>query len=275
MQDILIIGCGNMGQAILKGWLSFSHNRIIVVDPNRLNREKAQALGAETFLDVATLSESYSGKFELVLVAVKPQVLSSVLPEYRVFLNQDTVILSIAAGIGLKQLQKALPNQINIIRCMPNMPASVSEGVMACVGNEHLCREKQASITSLLETNGCVVWLDNESEIDAVTAISGSGPAYFYLMTEYLAIAGVSLGLTSKLSEKLARATFVGSSALLKSDNAESPKQLRISVTSPGGTTEAGLAILMSEETGLLKLLNATVKSAKDRATDLSRTDDS
>lgn len=270
MKKVLVLGYGNMGRAIVEGWSAVKELERVVVDPSEQGRQRAESIGAQAFADIdAVIAADLSG-FDLVLVAVKPQVVSTVLAQCCGLVAEAGVVLSIAAGIDLASLRSGLPQAGGIARCMPNMPASVGAGVMACVAEAACTPAQQAFISALLGCNGQVLWLSEESQIDIVTAVSGSGPAYFYLMTEYLAAAAVAKGLPAELAEPLAAATFTGSAQLLQAGN-DSPARLREQVTSPAGTTAAGLAQLMRQPDGLEALMQDVVSAAHTRALALSR----
>jgi pyrroline-5-carboxylate reductase len=206
----------------------------------------------------------------VVLIAVKPQMMDEVLPQLRALAGGDTLFLSIAAGTPIARFEDALGEGAVVIRAMPNTPAAVGRGITAIVGNAHATEDQMALAGRLLGAVGDVVRLDNEGQMDAVTGLSGSGPAYVFHMVEALAVAGEAQGLPPELATKLARATVAGAGALLDGSE-ETAEQLRVNVTSPNGTTQAGLEILMSEEDGLPVLMCRTVAAAADRSRELRK----
>jgi pyrroline-5-carboxylate reductase len=205
----------------------------------------------------------------VVLIAVKPQMMADALPDLQAMGNGETLFLSVAAGISIATYQDILGANTPIIRAMPNTPAAVGKGITAIVGNAQSTAEHLTLAKDLLSAIGQVVTLNEESQMDAVTGVSGSGPAYVFHMIETLAAAGEAQGLAPELAMQLAKATVAGAGALAEQSD-ESPSQLRINVTSPNGTTQAGLEVLMDPTTGLPPLMNATVKAATDRSKELA-----
>ena len=267
---ILLVGCGRMGGALLAGWLEqgLAGSAIKVVEPQtdqlgmaELSRRGVAVFGSGDGLDPDIIPD-------VVLFAVKPQALDAVTPAYRRF-SKSAVFLSVAAGRTLDSLQALLGHGAAIVRCMPNTPAAVRRGVTVACANAGASGDQRALCTKLLEAVGEVVWIEDETLMDAVTAVSGSGPAYLFLFVEELAAAGVAAGLPRDLAERLARLTVTGAGALLATSSL-SPSQLRENVTSPGGTTEAALKILMGPG-GLSNLMSVAVRSAAERSRELSR----
>jgi len=205
----------------------------------------------------------------IVLVAVKPQMMADALPVLRAMGNGDTLFVSVAAGVTIANYEGILGDQTPIIRAMPNTPAAVGKGITAIVGNANSSAAQMDQAEALLQAIGQVVRLDNESQMDAVTGVSGSGPAYVFHMIEALAAAGEAQGLSPELAMQLAKATVAGAGVLAEEAD-ETPSQLRVNVTSPNGTTQAGLEVLMDDATGLPPLMKATVKAATDRSKELS-----
>ena len=200
------------------------------------------------------------------MLAVKPQVMPDIAPPYARF--GDAAFLSIAAGKPLAFFAKLL-GDVAIVRAMPNTPAAVQAGITVCVANAKVDAARRATCQGLLESVGEVAWVEDEGLMDAVTAVSGSGPAYVFLLAEVMAKAGIAAGLPPDLSTKLARATVWGSGQLLNA-SAESSEQLRINVTSPGGTTAAALAVLMAEGKGFAELMTDAVAAATRRGKELA-----
>jgi pyrroline-5-carboxylate reductase len=208
----------------------------------------------------------------MVLVAVKPQMMGDALPQLQAYGNKDIVFLSVAAGTSIATYEAILGDQTPIIRAMPNTPAAIAQGITAIIGNDKVADDDMDLAENLLCAIGQVVRLENEGQMDAVTGVSGSGPAYVFHMIETLAAAGAAQGLAPDLAMTLAKATVAGAGALAIAAD-ETPEQLRINVTSPNGTTQAGLEVLMDEATGLPSLIGKTVAAATDRSRELGKND--
>ncbi|WP_299738177.1 pyrroline-5-carboxylate reductase [uncultured Roseobacter sp.] len=259
---LVLLGCGKMGSAMLAGWLAkgLPASSVWVVDPNP--SDWLTSTGVH-------LSGSLPAAPAVVLVAVKPQMMADALPTLKAMGNGTTVFVSVAAGITIATFESILGAQTPIVRAMPNTPAAISRGITAIVGNSVVEAAALDEAEALLSAVGEVVRLETESQIDAVTGVSGSGPAYVFHMIETLAAAGAAQGLPADLSMQLAKATVAGAGALAQSAQ-EDPTQLRINVTSPNGTTQAALEVLMDEETGFPALLARAVKAATDRSRELA-----
>jgi pyrroline-5-carboxylate reductase len=221
----------------------------------------------ESFGIGATGTPPAGATAHVLLLAVKPQIIAGVLPDVRKLIGAGTVTVSIAAGTTLAALEAGLGRHA-IVRTMPNTPAQVGRGITAAAANGDVAAEGRELVTQLLEAVGEVVWVDDEAAIDAVTAVSGSGPAYVFLLAECLAEAGVAAGLPADVAARLARATVTGAGELLYLSDL-SPDQLRKNVTSPNGTTAAALAILIAED-GLAPLMKRAVAAAKKRSIELA-----
>ena len=204
----------------------------------------------------------------VILVAVKPQAMDSVLPALARLVGPATVVMSIAAGKSIASFERALPKGTAVVRAMPNTPAAIGRGISGAVANAETTAAQKQVCEDLLGAVGDVVWLEDEALIDAVTAVSGSGPAYVFLLTEALASAGEAAGLDAATAMQLARATVSGAGELLR-QSASDPATLRQNVTSPGGTTAAALAILMREGNGLDELMTEAVLAAQKRGREL------
>ncbi len=265
---LVLVGGGKMGSAMLEGWIQRGTDPagVTVVEPNA---EAADALrerfGVTTVSDAGGLPGNL--KPEVVVLAVKPQVLADVIPAYKRFATPATMFLSIAAGKTIGSFEAALGSDAAIVRAMPNTPAAVGRGATVGCPNPQVTNEQQRLCHDLLEAVGACHWVDDESLMDAVTAVSGSGPAYVFWLVECLANAGRDAGLESELAERLARLTVAGAGELLH-QSAESAEQLRRNVTSPGGTTAAALEILMDED-GLARLMVRAVSAATKRSRQL------
>ena len=257
---LVIIGCGKMGSALLEGWLKSGvlPQDIWIIEPKptaRLLALEGQGLHLNT---------GFPPQPALCLLAVKPQYMQQALPQLRELNGGLTVYLSIAAGISLAALEDSL-GEAAIIRAMPNTPAAIGLGITALIGNARTSSAQMDLARSLLQSIGETVLLQNEAQMDAVTGLSGSGPAYVFYMIEALTEAGIEQGLPEALAGQLALATVAGAGQLAVRSS-ESVAQLRINVTSPEGTTEAGLRVLMDADTGLKPLLGKTVAAAVIRA---------
>ena len=205
----------------------------------------------------------------IVLVAVKPQMMAEALPRLQEMGGGETVFVSVAAGTTIGYFESVLGRETPVVRAMPNTPAAIGKGITAVIGNAAVSNEGVDEAVQLLQAVGQVVRLENEGQIDAVTGVSGSGPAYVFHMIETLAAAGEAQGLPAAMAMQLAKATIAGAGALAE-EAVESPSQLRVNVTSPNGTTQAGLEVLMDLETGLPSLINKTVAAATDRSKELA-----
>ncbi|MCC5960919.1 MAG: pyrroline-5-carboxylate reductase [Rhodobacteraceae bacterium] len=260
---MVLMGCGKMGSALLAGWLAqgVQATSVHVVEPHPSDWLRASGVCLNGPLPDAPA---------VVVLAVKPQMMGNALPALQTFGNGKTLFFSIAAGTQLARFNEILGAQTPIIRAMPNTPAAVGQGISALIGNDKSSEQDMALAEELLAAVGQTVRLEDESQIDSVTGLSGSGPAYVFHMIEAMARAGEAQGLSPDLAMKLARATVIGAAALAR-DTTDSAEQLRINVTSPGGTTAAALALLMDETDGLPPLMVRAVKAAADRSRELAK----
>lgn len=265
---IVLVGAGKMGGALLEGWLGLGIEpaRLVVLDPN-LNPEAAKAL-ADKGVSANPAYDSIPHAAVLIL-AVKPQVAPAVIASIRGIVGPKSVVVSIMAGRTIGFMQEALPRGAAIVRTIPNTPAAIGKGITVAVANAAVSPEARAATSALLGTVGPVEWVESESLIDAATAVSGSGPAYVFLLAEALAKAGAAAGLPPDLADRLARATVSGAGALLEQSGID-PAILRQNVTSPGGTTAAALAVLMDEAKGFGPLLTQAVAEATHRSRELA-----
>jgi pyrroline-5-carboxylate reductase len=267
-KSVLLAGCGNMGFAMLKGWIgsgALAPNNVTVVEPNVPLRERAQALDVSVAADVSDVKSDRH--FDIVIMAVKPQVMEKVLPGYERFAAAGATFVSIAAGIGILTFLKILGDTTPVIRCMPNTPAAIGKGMLAYFANDAVEPQTEEFIRQLLTKSGKVAKVDDEALIDAVTAISGSGPAYVFHFIECLTEAGASTGLPREIAAELAMQTVMGAGALA-AESTETPTRLREQVTSPNGTTAAALEVLM-EDGRMQKLVSKAVAAAYKRAIEL------
>ena len=265
---LLLVGCGKMGGALLRGWLEGGYNpdEITVVEPSRASVESiVDNHAVRVFDSIQDLGADIRPR--VVLFAVKPQMMDEIVPSYRPVAESGALIVSIAAGKTINFFENNLTKEAGIIRCMPNTPAAVGRGITAAISNSNVSIEERDLCDELLHAVGEVVWLTDEGQMDAVTALSGGGPAYVFLLVECLAEAGVAVGLDADLAMDLARATVAGSGELLFQSE-EAAAQLRKNVTSPAGTTEAAIRVLT--ETGALSQLMArAISAATERSKEL------
>ncbi|MFK7836254.1 MAG: pyrroline-5-carboxylate reductase [Sulfitobacter sp.] len=262
-KGLVLLGCGKMGSAMLAGWLArgLPPASVWVVDP----APSAWLQGTGVHLNAALPATP-----AIVLVAVKPQMMADALPTLKAMGNGETLFVSVAAGTTIDYFEQTLGAHTPVVRAMPNTPAAISQGITAIVANAAAGPAALDEAEVLLSAVGQVVRLDAEAQIDAVTGVSGSGPAYVFHMIETLAAGGEAQGLPADLAMQLAKATVAGAGALALQAE-EDPAQLRVNVTSPNGTTQAALEVLMDEADGFPALLPRAVKAATDRSKELAR----
>jgi pyrroline-5-carboxylate reductase len=262
---ILLAGAGKMGSAMLEGWLALG-----------LSPENVAVIEPQPSRDILALSErglrlnparDAAGDVAAVVIAVKPQVADEALPALVTFVGGTTVVVSIMAGRTLQFLADSLPRAA-LVRAMPNTPAAIGRGITVAVANARVSDEQRTLVDALLSAVGVVEWIADEALMDAVTALSGSGPAYVFLLAETMAHAGTAAGLPAALAATLARATVAGAGELLNRSPLD-PATLRQNVTSPGGTTAAALDALMAED-GLERLMSEAIAAATKRSRDLA-----
>lgn len=267
LSALVLVGCGKMGGALLRGWIERRiAKRYIVVEPGPVPDEIAARPEIGLLPSAERLPVDL--KPEVVVLAVKPQVMPEVLPAYRRFAATQTLFLSIAAGKTLGSFGRALGAEAAVVRAMPNTPAAIGRGIAVACANPAASPAQRALAERLLAAVGEVGWVEDERLIDAVTAVSGSGPAYVFLLIECLAKAGIAAGLPEELATRLARATVAGAGELARLAP-ESAATLRENVTSPGGTTRAALDVLMAPD-GLEALVTRAVLAAAKRSRDLA-----
>jgi pyrroline-5-carboxylate reductase len=255
---ILLVGCGAMGTALYKGWLKRGGYQITIVDPH----------APEALSHVGLLNPDYQP--DVILFAVKPQIAHEVVAEYKSFTDKpkQPIFLSIMAGISIKTIEEILENDPLVIRAMPNLAAIVSQGMTGLTSRKHLTPHQSRLAEEIFSSVGEIIWLNNEQQINAVTAISGSGPAYFFFFVEALTQAGLKLGLSPEQSVLLARQTLIGAASILKNSQDSAADWCR-KVTSPQGTTAAALSIF--EEGGLSELVAQATDAAFNRAHELGK----
>ena len=264
-KTLVLVGAGKMGGAMLQGWLGLGLDpkHVAVIEPQASDDLKAMAArGVRINPPLNTI-----GQADAIVIAVKPQVAAEAVPPLAGMLGPSTVVVSIMAGKTLGFLENALPNAA-AVRAMPNTPAAIGRGITVAVANVRVTPAQRDLAHRLLAATGAVEWIEDERLMDAVTAVSGSGPAYVFYMTECLAAAAEKVGLPPALAMQLARATVAGSGELLHRSPLD-PSTLRQNVTSPGGTTAAALEVLMAAASGLDPLLAKAVAAAGKRSREL------
>ena len=266
-QSLILVGAGKMGGAMLEGWLKvgLQPQGLTVLDPRP--SEAMTALCSDR--GIALNPAKAAAAPDVMVLATKPQMLDDAAASVNELLGPKTLVISILAGKTMGNLRSRLPGAGALIRAMPNLPASIGRGATGAAASAEVTPAQRAMADTLLRANGLVEWVASEDLIDAVTAVSGSGPAYVFHLVECLAEAGVAAGLPQDLAERLARQTVTGAGELLFQSDL-SPATLRQNVTSPGGTTAAALTVLMAEEGGLEDLMRQAVAAAKQRAAELS-----
>ena len=261
---LVLVGAGKMGGAMLQGWirLGLDPAKLVVLEPHpspELDQLTSRGL---------QLNPAEPQTASVLMLAIKPQIADEVVPGVLPWVGPSSLVISIMAGRTLAGLARALPN-CAIVRAMPNLPGAIGRGITVAVPGSGLADKERDIAHRLLAATGAVEWVEDEGLLDAVTAVSGSGPAYVFLLAETLAQAGTKVGLPSDLAARLARATVCGAAALLEHSNL-APEALRENVASPGGTTAAALEILMGEE-GLGSILERAVLAATKRSRELAR----
>jgi len=265
---VILVGCGNMGHAMLAGWLRAGKLRasgVIVIEPAQPLRERAADLGVVALASAGEIAAGTSPR--LVIFAVKPQIILDVVPAYARF--SGATFLSVAAGTPIAAFERLLGDRAAVIRCMPNTPAAIGKGMMVLVSNDRVAPSTFDFVGDLLAVNGEVATIADEALMDAVTAVSGSGPAYVFHFIECLSAAAQAAGLPSETARLLAMQTVYGA-ASLAAESREDPAELRRQVTSPNGTTAAALSVLMGEDR-LKTLVGVAVEAAKTRSIELGK----
>ena len=263
---IVLIGAGNMGGAMLAGWLKngISGSSVLVIDPGPSPAMAELISGNGARHETAAPEGLEAG---VLFLAVKPQVMDQVLPPLKGLVGPETVVVSVAAGKTVANLESHL-GPAAVVRAMPNTPAMIGRGVTGAFANERVSEGQRDFVHSLLKVSGPVEWVATEGDIDAVTAVSGSGPAYVFYLVECMAEAGRKAGLPADLAMRLARETVAGAGELLH-QSPDAASRLRQNVTSPGGTTAAALSVLMAED-GMQPLFDRAIAAARKRAQELA-----
>lgn len=258
MPSVLLVGCGKMGGAMAQRWQEKKIcSKLVIVDP--------ASSGIASVKDVPS-----TFKPQVIVFAVKPQSLPDMIQDYKIYADQGALFISIAAGKTVSFFEQVLGEKAKIVRSMPNLPASIGQGITAAYANAPVVMQDKAWAETLLKAVGDVVWVEKENLIDPVTALSGSGPAYVFLLIETLTKAGIHIGLDPAMAERLARQTVIGSAALAAENADISAATLRENVTSRGGTTQAALDILMATP-GVQDLFDRALTAARQRAEELSK----
>jgi len=263
---ITFIGGGNMATALISGLVNppRAHIKIRVSDPSEEARQHLEStFRVSTYTDSRTAADGA----DVILLAVKPQIMPLVLNQLKGQVKPGQLVLSIAAGTTMGSIREHLGAETQVIRSMPNTPALIGHGITGVVAGSTCSREQRQQAEEILMAAGDVVWLEDESLMDAVTAISGTGPAYFFLLTEVLAEAGREMGLPDETADRLARVTCFGAGAMLASSPGEAA-ELRRRVTSPNGTTHAAMTLL--EKEGYVELVKRAAEAARKRSRELS-----
>ena len=269
---ILLIGCGKMGSSLLEGIVKSDNfdGMVDVIEPDIQDflKEDFKKRKVNFYSDIKEKKDTLD--YDIIIVATKPNIYEEIFEGLKnnLIINNQTLIISILAGIKISKIEEIL-GSVPIIRAMPNIAASVLEGMTALIGNKEITHKDIINVDLIFELVGEKVWLENETQMDSFTAISGSGPAYFFFFTECLKNIAIEEGFTEDVSNKISQQIIVGSGKLVK-DSGIDPKELRENVTSPNGTTEAGLKTLLDNETGLLNKLRQAIIEAKRRSAEIS-----
>jgi pyrroline-5-carboxylate reductase len=262
---LVLLGAGKMGSAMVDGWLArgLAAKKLVVIEP-----QPGKAVKALTRRGLKLNPEGKSATAAAIMIAVKPQSAPEAVPLLRAHVGKATLVLSIMAGRTLGFLENALPAGTTIVRAMPNTPAAIGRGITVAIGNATVSARQRKLATDLLGAIGAVEWVRDEALMDAVTALSGSGPAYVFLLAEAMTQAGIAAGLPAELAARLTRETVAGSGELLHRSELDAAT-LRQNVTSPGGTTAAALEVLMGPG-GLDELLTKAIAAATRRSRELA-----
>ncbi len=267
-QKIGFIGGGNMASSLINGLIAsgLSPDQIWVSDNNQ---DVLQSLISNLKINGSQTNDDLINQVDVVILAVKPQILRMVAEQVaKNLLNKEVLVVSIAAGITQESLAQWLGNELAIVRCMPNTPALVRAGATALHANPHVNNQQKDLAENILRAVGISIWVDKESELDAVTAVSGSGPAYYFLLMEAMEEAALELGLSEESARLLIQQTALGA-AKMAMESADTPMELRKKVTSPGGTTQK--AIQTFEEEGFSRLVSKALHAARDRSIEMSK----
>lgn len=269
---ILLIGCGKMGSSLLEGIVKSDNfdGMVDVIEPVIQDsfKEDFKESKVNFYSDIRENKDAIN--YDLIIIATKPNIYEEIFNGLKnnLIINDETLIVSILAGIRISKIEEIV-GSIPIIRAMPNIATSVLEGMTALIGNKKITHEDILNADLIFELIGEKMWLKNEAQMDSFTAISGSGPAYFFFFTECLKNIAIEEGFTEDEANKISQQIIIGSGKLVK-DSGIDPKELRENVTSPNGTTEAGLKVLADNKTGLLDKLKQAIMEAKNRSIEIS-----
>ena len=269
---ILLIGCGKMGSSLLEGIVKSDNfdGLVDVIEPVMHDSLKEDFKKSKVNFYSDIRENKNTTNYDLILIATKPNIYEEIFNGLKnnLIINDETLIVSILAGIRISKIEEIV-GSIPIIRAMPNIASSVLEGMTALIGNKTTSPNDIMLADLIFESIGDKIWLENETQMDSFTAISGSGPAYFFYFTECIKNIAIEEGFTEEVSGKISKQIIIGSGKLIKESGID-PSQLRENVTSPKGTTEAGLRILIDNKAGLLKKLRQTILEAKKRSIEIS-----
>ena len=269
---ILLIGCGKMGSSLLEGIVKSDNfdGMVDVIEPVIQDSFKEDFKESKVNFYSNITENKDAINYDLIIIATKPNIYEEIFNGLKnnLIINDETLIVSILAGIRISKIEEIV-GSIPIIRAMPNIAASVLEGMTALIGNKKITHEDILNADLIFELIGEKMWLKNEAQMDSFTAISGSGPAYFFFFTECLKNIAIEEGFTEDEANKISQQIIIGSGKLVK-DSGIDPKELRENVTSPNGTTEAGLKVLADNKTGLLDKLKQAIMEAKNRSIEIS-----
>ena len=263
---VALVGCGKMGSAMMQGWLD--HNTIEhaeILDPYP---PPENLLAAQQISHVAQASDLSLENMDIVILAVKPQIMDNICADLKPLLPANIPVLSVAAGKNIPYFEKHLGAETPLIRAMPNTPAAIGQGITALFANPNIQNHQKNIANALMSKTGKIIWIDDECLMDAVTAVSGSGPAYIFYLIETMAKAGENIGLSKEQATLLARQTVIGAAALADHEDNIAAETLRQNVTSPGGTTEAALNILMDGR--FQDVMTEAIEAAQKRGKELS-----
>tara|TARA_B100000401_G_C52732382_1_gene684210 strand:+ start:96 stop:947 length:852 start_codon:yes stop_codon:yes gene_type:complete len=266
MTKILLVGYGKMGSSLARGWLK----KKLKIEISVIEKEKVLSSKKNNIIFYNSFEDYFEAKKspDIILIAIKPQQLKDIIVYLNKIYKKNIIFISVVAGISTAWFKEKISKEIKIVRAMPNLPSSVLSGVTGIYNSRNILKKEIENIKIILKSIGEIILLKNEKLIDIVTSISGSGPAYYFYLTEVLTEVGVKLGLKKNEAEILAYQTFVGSAKLLK-ETKQNFSKLRKDVTSPGGTTEAALSILMNDRNGLNKIFTKALSAALTRAKEL------
>lgn len=266
---LILVGCGNMGGAMAEGWLAagLPAEALIIADPT-VAEGRIEGVPAGNYLD--TVSKLPAGVMpRAIVLAVKPQIIDAVLPALKDIVAAQTLVISVAAGVTVSQMERGIGTKAVYVRTMPNTPAAVGAGITGLTADPAIAEKYKTLACELLASTGSTVWVEDEALMDAVTGVSGSGPAYIFHMVESMAAAGEAQGLPTDVAMQLARQTVIGAARLMEAQPDVPADELRRRVTSPNGTTAAALDVLMADD-GQVPLMERAITAATKRGKELA-----